>query len=122
MGLEEDPEAAFRWHLASAKAGNPIGALSVAVEYRFGIGTRQDWGAAERWLVISPKGTRPADVASPTLERTKSPMGPIPQEVLRSVQNTSIDDPPYGLIAFKDLHPPIRPFRDITVRLKSKGD
>ncbi len=113
-GLEEDPEEAFRWHLASAEAGNPIGALSVAVEYRFGIGTRKDRNAAARWLMFDPKAADRADLASPTLERTKSPwQRPVPPDMLRAMRNMPTDAPPFPMSTLEIMHPPTRPLREV---------
>ena len=47
-----DVEEAFRWHLAAARAGNPIAAANVSLDYRMGRGVAVDEGQAREWATF----------------------------------------------------------------------
>lgn len=65
-----DQREAFRWHLAAARAGNPIGVMNVAIAYTAGQGIAADPAAASSWSSWQPTHVSKADLVEPTLERT----------------------------------------------------
>ena len=77
-GRPADLEAAHRWHLAAAEAGNPVGQLNVATALRFGKGVVADAAEAERWATWIPVAGLTADLAEPTLVRTRIARLPLP--------------------------------------------
>ena len=60
---------AFSWYLAAARAGNPVGAMNVALAYRIGKGVAQDGAQAQQWANFVPAIDSP-DLADFTLART----------------------------------------------------
>jgi TPR repeat protein len=65
-----NPDAAFPWLLAGAKAGNFVAAMNVGMAYRSGIGVKADITEAEKWSTWNPASSNRADLLEPTLQRT----------------------------------------------------
>lgn len=83
IGREPGMAEAIRWHLAAARAGNPIGAWNVAIAYSAGHGVSSNAAESEKWMFWSPADVAPRDMASPTLERTTLFGSPLPAEELK---------------------------------------
>jgi len=66
-----DQEAAFRWHMAAAQAGNPVGAMNISVAYMYGDGVTPNVMEAKKWAMWTPTSGLAADLTEPTFERTK---------------------------------------------------
>jgi hypothetical protein len=69
-GVPQDPAAAFYWHLAGARAGNPVAAINTAVDFGMGRGVGADLAEAEKWRRLTKKPAA-TDLDDLTLERTK---------------------------------------------------
>lgn len=70
IGTPVDKAKAFKWHLAAAKAGNPVAALNVSSAYLRGDGVEQSIVEAEKWAKLDFSHTNNGDLESPTIERT----------------------------------------------------
>ncbi len=64
-----DFQEAMRWHLAAARAGNPIAALNVSLAYRTGMGVPVDVTQARQWASLHVDQNSP-DLEPVTLSRT----------------------------------------------------
>lgn len=64
-----EPELAFQWYLAAARAGNPVAVLHVHSAYRRGDGVAKSLEDANSWSVWTPRGDGP-DVELIALKRT----------------------------------------------------
>lgn len=70
-GPYEDYDTAFGWHLAAARAGNPVGRLNVAISILTGKGAAVDPFEASKWTTWLPRAERADDLLEPTLGRTR---------------------------------------------------
>jgi len=70
IGVRQDAAAAHHWHLASARAGNPVAAINTALDFRIGRGIDADLALAEKWSSWIGKPST-AGLGDLTLERTK---------------------------------------------------
>ncbi len=70
-GGRQDHDAAFRWHLAAARAGNPVGRMNVAIAYSAGHGVTPDPLETAKWSTWMPNDGRAAELLEPTLARTR---------------------------------------------------
>jgi len=83
----QDHDAAFGWHLAAARAGNPVGRLNVAISILTGQGAAVDPFEAAQWITWMPNPERAADILEPTLGRTRLLGSSLPEaerELLRA--------------------------------------
>jgi TPR repeat protein len=69
MGVRQDASAAHHWHLASARAGNPVAAINTALDFRIARGVGADLAQAEKWSSWTGKPNA-AGLGDLTLERT----------------------------------------------------
>ncbi len=70
-GPRQDFVAAFQWHSAAAKSGNPVGHWNVGVAHLAGHGVEQSQAEAEKWYTWFPDSNLQSQLASPILERTR---------------------------------------------------
>jgi hypothetical protein len=69
LGVPQDAAAAFSWHLAGARAGNPVAAMNTALDFRIGRGVGTNLAEAGKWSGwIGKPGA--SDLGDLTLERT----------------------------------------------------
>lgn len=88
IGAEPDMAEALKWHLAAARAGNPIGAWNVAVAYSAGHGVDRNAAQSEQWARWMPTNVDARDMAAPTLERTTLFGSPLPPEELKLLRTS----------------------------------
>ena len=85
-GGRQDHDAAFRWHLAAARAGNPVGRMNVAIAYSAGHGVAPDAAEAtlellrerelissayvERWLPVRLRDGSEVEALTYVIEKT----------------------------------------------------
>jgi hypothetical protein len=81
-----DAGAAYRWHLAAAQAGNPVGGMNVAIAYSFGHGVEIDREEHKKWSVWTPAANIEEDVSEPTLARTRLFGSTIPQDIREKIR------------------------------------
>jgi len=64
-----------QWLLRAGQAGNPFGAINLALIYSGGLGVPQDAAEAARWGQWKGERVNPRDLHHPTLERTHMVLG-----------------------------------------------
>lgn len=78
-------EEAFRLHLSAARAGNPIAAMNVSLDYRTGRGVAVDPAEAEKWATVVPRDGSP-DLGTLTMRRTRLQGMPADPRVIAGIQ------------------------------------
>lgn len=79
-----DVTEGFRWHLAAARAGNPVAAANVALDYKIGRGVGADDGQSREWATFLPRNGTP-DLGFLTLKRTEMYGTPIDGRMRRLI-------------------------------------
>ena len=87
LGDQNMPEA-FAWYLAAARAGNPVGAMNVALAYRIGQGVARDEPQAQQWANFVPAIDSP-DLGDFTLARTTLHGSNLEAPVRSSIRNAA---------------------------------
>jgi hypothetical protein len=103
QGHEDD---AFKWHLAAAKAGNPVASLNVSLDYQIGRGTAADRAAAETYATIRPQSGSP-DVGSLTLARTRLAGTAVDPHMVATIRDAANRHEPLT-INFRPMQPDAR--------------
>jgi len=85
LGKQNMPEA-LAWYLAAARAGNPVGAMNVALVYHTGQGVSPDEAQAQQWAKFVP-AVDSADLADFTLARTTLHGSNLEASVRSSIRN-----------------------------------
>jgi len=67
----QDRARAFDLYVRAAKAGNPVATWNVSIAYNAGDGVSADPVEAEKWATWTPSADVTADLAEPTLARTR---------------------------------------------------
>jgi len=83
---ERNLQQAFNWHLAGARAGNPVAAMNLVLTYKTGMGVPRDPAEAAKWASFMPADDA-ANASDMTLSRTNvygSPIAPQQVAVLRA--------------------------------------
>lgn len=97
---------AFRWYMAAARAGNPIGAFNLSLHYRGGLGVTRDFAEADKWAKWSPVKYNEADLSEPTLERTRIFGSAVPAPLRAKLRAVADDGPPaYATLELSPLKP-----------------
>ncbi len=113
-----DVEEAFRWHLAAARAGNPIAAANVSLDYRMGRGVAVDEGQAREWATFLPRKGAP-DLGYLTLRRTEMMGSPVDDHTRHIIVASAEKGLPVT-INFKPLRPdpPLPTFGQVQQQLR----
>lgn len=102
-----NPQAAAHHYKLAAQAGNPIAGYNLALAHLMGDGVAQSAAEAEKWVEWSPaRKYKKADLAQPTLERTRL-QGGMPAENLRQKLRAAADagPPATAKMEFRALPP-----------------
>jgi hypothetical protein len=103
---KSDPQTAFQWHLAAARAGNPVGAFNVSLAYREGRGVARDIAEADRWARWSPVRFQDRDLSNPTLARTHFFGDTLAEPMRHKLQAVARSGPPaYAVLELKPMKP-----------------
>jgi Sel1 repeat-containing protein len=86
----QDMQEAFAWYLAAARAGNPVGAMNVALAYRIGQGVARDEAEAQQWANFVPAIDSP-DLRDFTLARTTLHGSNLEAPVRSSIRNAAAE-------------------------------
>lgn len=101
-----DRQTAFRWQLAAAQAGNPVGAFNISLAYREGRGVARDVAEADKWARWSPAQFKEGDLANPTLARTQFFGDALAEPVRHKLQAVAKSGPPaFAVLELKPLKP-----------------
>lgn len=118
MGVRQDVSAAFDWHIAGARAGNPVAAMNTALDFRAGRGVAANAGEAEKWSNWTGKASAP-DLGDLTLGRTKLFGNGIPERE-RALFRAAADKGVPVKVAMKPLKadPGLPTFRQVREQLQ----